>query len=467
MCKKCILLERQGYFYWRDMENIAEGLLPLAVDIDSVKEDPQNARKHSSRNLAALKKSLKAYGQRKPIVVNSETGIIEAGNGLWRAAKSLGWARIAAAMVKDDPAAAKGYALMDNQSALLADWDMTVLSGLLKELDAGVFDMELTGFSEREIENLLAEIPETKVGLIDDDEVPEGEDTICQPGDLWQLGDHRLLCGDSTEKEVVKKLMGGALADLVITDPPYNVNYKSMKGNSYTAGKYGGKLKAFEDDKTLNGYHYLLTAVIQNIHDFTADKAPVYMWYADIFSDIAIGTFRQLGYKTQPSIIWLKDGIVFSYGTYHRCYEPCAYAWKDGKKPYENRKVTAKERDVWMDRMTFMDYLDVWYVARDNRNEYVHPTQKPVALTERMLRNSSAEGHKVLDLFGGSGSVLIGCEKLGRQCFVMELDPHYCSVIINRWQKYTGKKAMRIDSGQENEINAATAGTDLPTDRSG
>jgi len=261
------------------MENIAEGLAPLAVDIDSVREDPQNARKHSSRNLAAIKKSLRTYGQRKPIVVNSETGIIEAGNGLWRAAKALGWTRVAAAMVKDDPATAKGYALMDNQSALLADWDMPVLSELLKELDAGVFDMELTGFSEREIENLLAEIPEPTVGLIDDDEVPEGEDTACKFGDLWQLGDHRLLCGDSAQRADIQKLMGGALADLVITDPPYNVNYKSKAGNTYTGGKYGGKLKAFEDDKTLAGYHYFLTAVIENIFNFTAEKAPVYMWY--------------------------------------------------------------------------------------------------------------------------------------------------------------------------------------------
>ena len=156
------------------MENIAEGLLPLAVDIDSVREDPKNARKHPSRNMTAIKRSLQAYGQRKPIVVNSETGIIEAGNGLWRAARSLGWGKIAAVMVKDDPAAAAGFAIMDNQSAVLAEWDLPVLSEVLKELDADVFDLELTGFSERELENLLAEIPEPKVGLIDDDEVPEG-----------------------------------------------------------------------------------------------------------------------------------------------------------------------------------------------------------------------------------------------------------------------------------------------------
>jgi len=446
------------------MDGISEGLLPLAIDIDSVREDPQNARRHSSRNLAAIKKSLRSYGQRKPIVVNSETGIIEAGNGLWRAAKSLGWTRIAVARVKDDPATAKGYALMDNQSALLADWDLPVLSDVLKELDAGIFDMELTGFSEREIENLLAEIPEPKVGLIDDDEVPEGEDTLCRFRDLWQLGDHRLLCGDSTQRADIERLMGGDLADLVITDPPYNVNYKSMAGNSYSGGKYGGKLKAFEDDKTLTGYHYFLTAVIENIYNFTGEKAPVYMWYPGSYSDLIVGTFRRYGYSIPPSIIWLKDGIILGHGTYHRCYEIAAYCWKNGKKPYENRKTTAKERDVWMDRMAFMDYLDVWYVPRDNRNEYVHPTQKPVALTERMLRNSSRDGDIVLETFGGSGSVLIGCEKMGRRCYAVEIDPHYCDVIINRWQKYTGKEAIKIDSGKENEAKPAIAGANMPAD---
>lgn len=445
------------------MHQITEGLLPLAVDINSVTEDPRNTRKHSSRNIAGLKKLLQAYGQRKPIVVNAATGVIEAGNGLWKAAKSLGWEQIAAVRVKDDPTTAAGYSIADNQSAFMSDWDDAKLTELLKELDTSGFDTELTGFSERELENLLVTATEPQVGLIDDDAVPGGEECVCKPGDVWQLGRHRLMCGDSTAREQVKKLMDGAVADLVITDPPYNVNYKSNRGNGYSVGKYG-HLKAFEDDKSLAGYHLFLSAVIDNIYAFTAEKAPVYMWYPVTYSDLVVGCFRQRGYSIQPSLIWLKDGMIFSHTGYHRCYESCAFVFKDGKKPYLNYKVAAKERDVWMDRMTFMDYVDVWYVQRDNTSDYVHPTQKPVALTERCLRNTSKEGDKVLECFGGSGSVLIGCEKLSRICYAMELDPHYCDVIINRWQKYTGKKAEMISSGTPNQVNTGTPRPDLPAD---
>ncbi|MBN2167606.1 MAG: DNA modification methylase [Actinobacteria bacterium] len=442
--------------------NITESLMVLVVDIDSVKEDPRNARRHPTANLTAIKQSLTIYGQRKPIVVNEETGIIEAGNGLWKAAKLMGWTHIAAVKVKDDPASATGFAIMDNQSANLAEWDMPVLKDLLLELEKIEFEMDNTGFSTRDIEELLADVREPKPGLILDDDVPETEESICQPGDLWQLGEHRLLCGDSTDKADFERLMGIDRADLVITDPPYNVDYKSQAGHGYSGGKYGGKFKTFEDNKSLDGYHYFLTAVIGNIYHFTKEKAPVYMWHSMNYADLVLGTFRQYKYSIQPSIIWLKEHFVFSYSTYHRCYEPCAYCFKDGHKPYENKKATAKEKDVWMDRITFMDYVDVWFIQRDNTNEYVHPTQKPVALTERMLRNSSQRGDIILDTFGGSGSVLIGCEKSERKCRMLELDPHYCDVIINRWEKYTGNKAERIESRQKTKTNEGTAGANLP-----
>jgi len=438
--------------------------MPLAVDIDSVKEDPRNARRHDSANITAIKSSLATYGQRKPIVVNSETGIIEAGNGLWKAAKALGWNQIAVVKVKDDPQSATGFAIMDNQSALLADWNTPVLKELLYELEKSEFDMDLTGFKDRDIEELLADVRPPKTGLIEDDAVPENAVAICEYGDLWQLGEHRLLCGDSTDKTDFERLMGTDRADLVITDPPYNVDYKSQAGNGYSSGKYGSKLKAFEDNKSLDGYAYFLTAVIGNIYHFTKEKTAVYMWHSTNYMDLVIGTFRKYGYSIQPCIIWLKEHFVFSYSTYHRVYEPCAYVFKDGHKPYENKKATAKEKDVWMDRMTFMDCLDVWYVQRDNCNDYVHPTQKPVALTERMLRNNSMKGDIILDTFGGSGSVLIGCEKCERRARLLELDPHYVDVIINRWEKWSGGKAEKIECGKKTKANEGITGTNLPAD---
>ena len=204
--------------------SIIKELQKLAIPIDSVELDPRNARQHPQPNLDAIKRSLEQYGQRKPIVVNSETGIIEAGNGLWQAAKELGWTEIAAVKVKDNPENATGYALMDNQSALLAEWDFSVLKDLLQELDTGAFDMDLTGFDSKAIEDLMTQFHIPAEGLTDDDEVPEQVETICKAGDLWQLGNHYLLCGDATKKEDVEKLMGGKKADMVFTDPPYGAH---------------------------------------------------------------------------------------------------------------------------------------------------------------------------------------------------------------------------------------------------
>jgi DNA modification methylase len=441
------------------MDNISESLLPLAVGVDTLQEDPRNARKHSTKNVDAIRQSLITYGQRKPIVVNKNTGVIEAGNGLYQAAKSLGWTQIAAVIVEDDPATATGFAIMDNRSAELSDWDETILKSLLLELENTDFEMSATGFQSIEIEEVLSDIRQPKVGLTDDDEVPEPEAPICQSGDLWLLGNHKLLCGDSTDSTSLELLMGAERADLVITDPPYNVGYKTQSTKN-------NKIKDFDDKWSLDTYHLLLTGVVNNIYKYTKDKAAVYMWYASSYSDIVVGTLRQFGYSNQPPIIWLKDGMIFSYSTYHRTYEPCAYAFKDGHKPYYNMKITAKQRDVWMnmDRITFMDYLDVWYIQRDNSKEYKTPTQKPVALTERMLRNNSLPGHLILDTFGGSGSVLIGCEKWERACRVIELDPHNCDVIINRWQNYTGEKAVKIYSRQKDEVDKGCAGTNMPAD---
>jgi DNA modification methylase len=413
------------------------------IPIKDLKPWGKNPRKH---DIEKLVKSIETFGFRAPLVVNrcDNQYFVEAGHGRLMAARAVGLQSLPCVIVEDNEQTAAAYAIADNRLQEFSCWDEEKLANLLKEFDGEL--TETIGFTAGELDKLLSDLSRGTPGEETFDvegsmEKAHEAETSIKRGDVLQLGEHRLMCGDSTARADVARLMNGALADMVFTDPPYNVDYKSKGGNSYSAGKYGG-LKAFEDDKSLTGYHYFLQAVIQNIHDFSAEKTPVYMWHADSFGDIVIGTFRNFGYKVQPTIIWLKDGIVFSHGTYHRCYEPCTYCWKDGKRPYENRKVTAKERDVWMDRITFMDYLNVWFIPRDNTSEYVHPTQKPTALAERAMRNTSKEGDITLDLFGGSGSTLIACEKLGRKARLMELDPHYCQVIVDRWEAFTGQKAV-------------------------
>jgi DNA modification methylase len=420
------------------------------IAIDELKPWGKNPRKH---DIEKLVKSIERFGFRAPLVVNKRNDeyVVEAGHGRLIAAKAAGLKKLPCVVVEDDDMTAEAYAVADNRLQELASWDENALADLLKDFDKELLDC--VGYSNGELDKLLkdldAEASRNKQEDFDVEQRMESareSTTDIKPGDIFQLGSHRLMCGDSTSKDNVAKLMAGEKANLVFTDPPYNVDYKSKGGNSYSEGKYGG-LKQFEDDKTLSGYHYFLTAVVQNIYDFTAAKIPVYFWYANTYADLVLSTFRKFGYSIKPSIIWLKDNLVFSYCTYHKCYEPCAYLWKDGKRPYENKKVTAKETDVWMapDKLTFMDYLDVWYIPRDKINEYKHPTQKPTALAERAVRNSSQENDIVLDLFGGSGSTLIACEKMARQCRMMELDPHYCQVIVDRWEAFTSCKVVKTD----------------------
>lgn len=201
-------------------ERIQESLLPMAVNIDDPILDARNARAHPAENIAQIKLSLQKYGQCKPVVVNARTGVIEAGNGMVLAARELGWGRIAVARVDHNKADAMGYALMDNKSALSSDWALPNLKDILQELDTGAFPMDATGFSQKEIEELMTQF---YVGKTDDDAIPEKVETICKTGDLWQLSEHRLLCGDSTKKEDVERLMQGEKAMLMVTDPPYGI----------------------------------------------------------------------------------------------------------------------------------------------------------------------------------------------------------------------------------------------------
>lgn len=400
--------------------DIAEALKPLIVPISSIRADPRNARIHNERNINTIKKSLETYGQRKPIVVNHD-GIIEAGNGLYQAAKELGWTEIAVVKVKDDGDHAKGYALMDNQSALLADWSLPDLKDLLEELDTGAFDMDATGFLGNEIEDLMTQFHIPKEGLTDDDAIPGDVETVCKTGDLWRLGSHRLLCGDATKREDVERLMGGEKADMVFTDPPYGINldtdFSQMKSKlqfvkeKHLKSKTGNKYKPVEGDDVDYDPTWLL-GLFQYCRE-------VFLWGGDYY-------LRRLPLGGSLFVWDKRVGEQFDK-MYGSVFEVC---WSKAK---HRREII---RHVW---------AGVFGTEQEDIRGRLHPTQKPIAVCEWFINRFSKMNEIIVDIYGGSGSTLIACEKLDRKCYMMEILPRYCDIIIERWQQFTGKQAEKIN----------------------
>lgn len=310
------------------------------------------------------------------------------------------------------------------------------------------FDQDLLkslGFNPVQIDRIF----DLKAGEDDFDAEAEAAKIVTptsQRGEIYQLGSHRLMCGDSTSEEDVGKLMNGELADLIFTDPPYMVDYKSPGGLTYNSTKFGGSGgKIFNDNLNEEQALQFYIAVLKNLDKFSKDYTPIYWWFANKNNLINRLAFEETGWFMSQIIIWLKNSMIFSRGQdYHRCYEPCMFGWKKGRKHYTAKEIS-NFKDVFgsMDIDEFQHYIDIWYQRRDNTAEYVHPTQKPVKLAERALRKNSRQNGIVLDLFGGSGSTLIACQQMDRRAYLMELDPKYMDVIIRRWEKFTQSKAVK------------------------
>ena len=237
--------------------------------------------------------------------------------------------------------------------------------------------------------------------------------------------------------------MGGNKGRLVFTDPPYNVDYKSPAGLTYSSKKYGGNGgKIFNDNLSDKDCLEFYTDTLRNLHKHTTDDATIYWWFANKNNHINRAAFEEALWKLSQIIIWVKNSMVLARGQdYHRVYEPCMVGWKKKQVHYKDKNITNLQDVILLDKETFAEQLDVWYEKRDNTVNYVHPTQKPVRLSERALKRNSKSGDIVVDAFGGSGSTLIGCEQLGRKCYAMEIDPKYVEVIVKRWEQYSGKKA--------------------------
>jgi DNA modification methylase len=392
------------------------------VTIEKLIPYAKNSRTHSDAQVAQIAASIKEFGFVNPVLIDEQDGII-AGHGRVMAARKLNIDEVPCIRLAHLTENQKrAYVIADNKLALNAGWDEELLKLEIKDLEASDFDISLLGFNAEELENIMDE-PEKTEGLTEDDEVPEPpEQPITVPGDVWVLGKHRLMCGDSTSIDTVDKLMDGQKADMVFTDPPYGVEYQSNR-----------RTKTQKFDVLANDDKFLDIAPI--IEMFSTGW--VFVWTSWKVQSTWIDMFAGFGYPTNV-VIWHKPGggIGDLKRTFISDYE-VALVWHRG------------------DELCGKRIGSVWTINKDGSSTYVHPTQKPVALSEEALDKTTRKGAVVLDLFGGSGSTLLGCEKTGRQARLMELDPKYCDVIVKRWQEFTGKEAVHEASGKTyNEMAA-------------
>ncbi|MEW8417402.1 MAG: site-specific DNA-methyltransferase [Candidatus Thiodiazotropha endolucinida] len=379
----------------------------------------RNARTHDEGQVSQIAGSIAEFGFVNPILVGDDN-VIVAGHGRLMAAQQLGLEQVPVIVLGHlTEAQRKALVIADNKIAENAGWNEELLKLELGEIEDLGFDLDVIGFSDEELDELLG--TEEDVGLTDDDQVPEPEETvISQAGDIWQLGDHRLLCGDATSSADMELLMEGELADMVFTDPPYNVDY----GNNAKDQMRGTDRRTLNDNLG-EGFYGFLQAAMGNLLKVT--KGACYIAMSSSELDTLQQAFRDAGGKWSTFIIWAKNTFTLGRSDYQRQYEPILYGWNEGADHF------------WCGAR---DQGDVWFFNKPVKND-LHPTMKPVELVERAVRNSSKSRDIVLDPFGGSGSTLIACEKSGRQARLMELDPKYVDVIIRRWQEWSGKQAIR------------------------
>jgi len=373
----------------------------------------RNSRTHSDEQVAQIVASIKEFGFTNPILVDEE-GLIIAGHGRVQAAQRLKLDEVPTiALEYLTDAQKKAYVIADNKLALNAGWDFDMLKVEFNDLIDMDFDLSLIGFDDKELNQILADPTE---GLVDEDQTPDMvEDPITKEGDVWLLGNHRLMCGDSTSIDAVDKLMNGHKADMLFTDPPYNVAFNGRSGKFDVIKN---------DDLSESDFSNFIDGFVS-----TVEALAVNTYY--ICCNWAFYGILQTKLKPKACIVWAKN--VFGLGKGYRHQHE--FILFDG---FIDASITNES--------------DLWNIAKDTN--YKHPTQKPVALPERAINNSSKPKNNVLDLFGGSGSTLLACEKLDRNNYTMELDPKYCDVIIQRWQEFTGKDAIHEELGKTyNELN--------------
>jgi len=391
------------------MRTFAESI--KQVPVDQLKPYPGNPRQNK-KAIDKVAASLREFGWKQPIVVDKDMVII-VGHTRLAAAKKNG-DREVPVLIADDltPEQVRAYRLADNKTSEFASWDDDLLG---RELDAlvGIMDMELFGFAK----------PEPLDVLEDDFDIDQEVVPVVKPGEIWQLGRHRLMCGDCTKATDVSKLMAGRKANIIWTDPPWNVDY----GGSTSPKMPWKKRSLLNDHMSTSDFYQFLTDAFTNMRAWLEPGAVAYVAMSAQEWGSMMQIMAELEFHWSSTIIWAKNKFIFSRKDYHTQYEPLWYGWLEGAPhlALQDRKQS-----------------DLWEISRPDRSDE-HPTMKPLELVGRSLQNSSPVGAVVIDFFGGSGTTLIAAEQLERTCFMMELDPHYCDVVINRWEAQTGGKARK------------------------
>lgn len=392
----------------------------VLVPINKLKRKANNRNHHPQEQIEALAEHFKYQGFRNPIIVSNQSGEIVSGNGRYLAAIRAGLKELPVVYQDfESPEQEYAYHVADNGLNLWSELDFSGINADIPDLGPD-FDIAMLGLKDFEIE------PADKYEDKDADETPEVEENIhnVKLGQIWKLGEHRLMCGDSTNEAAVAALMNGEKADMVHTDPPYNVDYSNQ--DRPKAGKKD--LGRIENDKMSDSdFKEFLTKAFTRCYEATKEDSTIYIWYASKESINFMQSVIDSGWELNQQIIWKKP-MLLGRGKYQWAHEPCILGIKGSPYFTDDRTKTT-----------------VWDFGGYDKSKNVHPTQKPIVIPEEAVKNSSKAGDKVLDLFGGSGSTLIACEKTNRKCFMMELDPHYCSVIIERWQNFTGKKAELLN----------------------
>ena len=388
----------------------------------------RNARTHSDDQVAQIAASIAEFGFTNPILAGSD-GVIIAGHGRLAAAQKLGLDAVPVVVLDHlSPTQRRALVIADNRIAEAAGWDFEMLAVELSELSDEIFDLSVLGFDDGEIERILAAADATTEGITDPDATPEAPtDPVSRPGDVWQLGRHRIICGDSTDALVVEKLLGDVRPHLMVTDPPYGVEYdadwrnKALRADGTPiAGRAVGKVE--NDDRADWRDAWAL---------FPGEVA--YVWHAGNKAHIVAESLMANDFDIRAQIIWAKNNIVIGRGHYHPKHEPCWYAVRKGGTGHwgGDRKQTT-----------------VWDIPKPQKSETGHSTQKPVECMKRPIENNSSPGQAVYEPFSGSGTTIIACEMTGRHCYAIELNPAYVDVAVKRWQEFTGQQAVLEGDGR-------------------
>ncbi len=412
---------------------------------ESVRPYEHNPRLNDAA-VDAVARSLSEFGFRQPIVVDAD-GVIIVGHTRWRAARQLGMETVPVHVADLDEVKARAYRIADNQTATIAEWDMDLLPGELRDLEGAGFDLSILGWGQEDLDAMLAEVGDGGGAAEDADEVPEPPKVaLTRPGDLWVLGGeggHRLLCGDSTKPSDVDRLLNGERAALCATDPPYLVDYTGERPDD--SGKdWSGTYREVE----ITDAESFFTGVFTNVLRVLAPHAAIYCWHAHKRQRLIAEVWERLGILDHQQIVWVKPTPVFGRVFWHFRHEPCMMGWRQGSMP---------EHD------SDHEYSSVWEIDWEGKQRIVgneHPTQKPVEIFARPMRKHTRPGDLCYEPFSGSGSQLIAAESLGRRCCAMELEPVFVDVAVRRWERYTGKTARRYgpDGVELPGLDAAPAG---------